>query len=103
LTFNNYNSNNQYHAKSRDVDFYVDSGSSTGPLSSNSSTNNDSLSSNVSSSESDCESQQFKYAKNMVKNYNFIKSNSSLSLAEEQTYGYKKILIIKNNKFNINK
>ena len=42
--------------QSRDSEFYFDSGSSTGPISSSSSTNNDSLSSNVSSSESDCES-----------------------------------------------
>lgn len=40
----------------QDSEFYFDSGSSTGPISSSSSTNNDSLSSNVSSSESDCES-----------------------------------------------
>ncbi len=40
----------------KESEFYFDSGSSTGPISSSSSTNNDSLSSNVSSSESDCES-----------------------------------------------
>ncbi|CAF0714334.1 unnamed protein product [Brachionus calyciflorus] len=84
---NSYNNNNnQYNNNKNKTDFYIDSGSSTGPVSSSSSTNNDSLSSNVSSSESDCES-QFKYGAKTNRNnsnYNFMKSNSSLSLEEQQ-------------------
>ena len=79
---------NQFYQKSRDSDFFVDSGSSTGPVSSSSSTNNDSLSSNVSSSESDGESQQ-RHAAN-AKLFNSIKSNSSQSFDEQAYPGQKK-------------
>jgi len=59
----------KFHSLKQDSEFYFDSGSSTGPISSSSSTNNDSLSSNVSSSESDCESKPI--------NLNHHKKNTS--------------------------
>lgn len=80
----------QQYQKSRDgCDFYVDSGSSTGPVSSSSSTNNDSLSSNVSSSESDGES-QLRHAKNPKHFNHSIKSNSSQSFDEHSQNNNKK-------------
>ncbi|RNA38218.1 PAP-associated domain-containing [Brachionus plicatilis] len=97
-----FSNNNYSHQcqKSRDGDFYADSGSSTGPVSSSSSTNNDSLSSNVSSSESDSES-QLRLA-NSAKQFSSFRSNASHNF-DEQNYanGFKKYF--KNTKHFANK
>lgn len=68
------------HHLKQDTEFYYDSGSSTGPISSSSSTNNDSLSSNVSSSESDCESKPSNKNKNTLSALTQLPPSSSSSV-----------------------
>lgn len=70
-----------------DPDFYFDSGSSTGPISSSSSTNNDSLSSNVSSSESDCD----------TKNSNESETNSLNNHPQNRHHNHNHHININNN------